>query len=213
MIKNIIFDFGGVLIDLDIPRCISRLGEHFGISTLSVEPYQSIFRRNEVGATTENEFVAELQAQSDLYIDRQEIIDVWNSMLGQVPQHRLEMLKSLKENYNLYLLSNTNATHISWVYDYLKREYGIDDFGKEYFTKDYFSHLVHMRKPNLDIYQHVLEDAQINGLESIFIDDNESNVMGARAAGMHSVVHDPMVDITKVIEAYIEQVEKSMSNT
>ncbi len=203
MIKNVIFDFGGVLIDLDIPRCISRLGEHFGVSTLSVEPYQSIFRRNEVGATSEDEFIAELQAQSDQHIDRQEIIDVWNSMLGTVPQHRLDMLKSLKENYNLYLLSNTNATHIAWVYDYLKKEYGIADFGKEYFTKDYFSHLIHMRKPNLDIYQHVLQDAQIAGQKSIFIDDNEINVVGARAAGMHSVVHDPTVDITEVIEGYI----------
>lgn len=203
MIKNIIFDFGGVLIDLDIPRCISRLGEHFGISTLSIEPYQSIFRRNEVGATSEDQFVAELQAQSDRQIDRQEIIDVWNSMLGQVPQHRLDLLKSLRNNYNLYLLSNTNATHISWVYAYLKKEYGIVDFGKEYFTKDYFSHLVKMRKPNLDIYQHVLHDAQINGRESIFIDDNKDNVIGARAAGIHAVVHDPKIDITEVIEGYI----------
>lgn len=205
MLKNVIFDFGGVLIDLDIPRCISRLGEHFGITTLSTEPYQSIFRRNEVGTTSEDEFVAELQAQSDQHIDRQEIIDVWNSMIGKVPQHRLDMLKSLSNNYNLYLLSNTNTTHIAHVYEYLKKEYDIDDFGKEYFTKDYFSHLVKMRKPNLDIYHHVLQDAQINGQESIFIDDNESNVMGARAAGMHSIAHDPKVDIAKVIEGYLQQ--------
>ena len=205
MIKNIIFDFGGVLIDLDIPRCIRRLGEHFGISTLAVEPYQSIFRRNEVGATIEDEFVAELQAQSDRHIDRQEIIDVWNSMIGTVPQHRLDMLKSLNNNYNLYLLSNTNTTHIAYVYDYLKKEYDIDDFGKEYFTKDYFSHLVKMRKPNLDIYQHVLQDAQIKGQDSIFIDDNKDNVIGARAAGMHAVVHDPKIDITEVIEGYIKE--------
>ncbi len=205
MIKSIIFDFGGVLIDIDYQQTNVHIGKHFGITDLNVQPFKSIMERYEVGHTDTDEFVAELQSQSAKHIPKEELIEGWNGMLGKVAKHKIDMLEQLKNSYNLYLLSNTNVTHIDFVYAYLKDEYGIEDFGKQYFTKDYFSHLVHMRKPNLDIYEHVIKDAQIDPSESIFIDDNADNVAGAIAAGLHSVVHDPKVDITEVIEGYVAE--------
>ncbi len=207
MIKNIIFDFGGILIDIDYQQTNVHIGKHFGINDLSKEPFWSIMVRHEVGHTDTDEFVAELQSQSKEHIPKEILIEGWNSMLGKVAKHKIEMLEQLKSNYNLYLLSNTNVTHIDFVYAYLKEEYGIEDFGKQYFTKDYFSHLVYMRKPNLDIYEYVIKDAEIDPSESIFIDDNADNVAGAIAAGLYSVVHDPKVDITEVIEGYIASVQ------
>jgi glucose-1-phosphatase len=123
-------------------------------------------------------------------------------MLLQLPKHRLDMLSRLKEKYNVYLLSNTNKTHVDWVDGYLRTVHGftIDDFDKHYFHKVYYSHLIHLRKPNVNCYAFVLQDAQLKPEETLFIDDNAENIMGAKKVGIQTYLHkigDEIVDVLK----------------
>ena len=107
-----------------------------------------------------------------------------------IPAERIRLLQTLKSHYSLYLLSNTNAIHLEDVMLKLSLQ-GISSFG-ELFDKEYYSHLVGMRKPDAEIYEYVLENQHLYAPETIFFDDNPDNIKSARSLGIQTFhVHDP----------------------
>jgi len=206
-IKNIIFDLGNVIIDLDIPRTEQKfqalLAEEFEDS-FAKSHAADIFNRYEVGAFSEEEFVRLLQETTGQYLAPQAIIDAWNGMLLGIPPQRFELLQRLQADYQLYLLSNTNATHLDWVDTHLQSEYDmtIQEFDEQYFVKPYYSHLINLRKPNTEVYEFVLADAGLEASETLFIDDNADNIEGAKQVGLHTILHRIGDEVAEVLKDF-----------
>ncbi len=202
-LKNIIFDLGNVIIDLNLEQTEIELGRILGNDLrqkLAALKQGDIFERYEMGLCSEADFIKTLQSVHHQPVSYRRLIDAWNAMLLGTPLHRLEMLARLKTKYNVFLLSNTNFTHLEWVYDDLKKSYGITDFETQFFHKAYYSHLVHLRKPNANIYEYVLHDADIQANETLFIDDNAANIAGAKSLGIQTIHHEIGAEIVDVLK-------------
>lgn len=182
MIKNIIFDFGDIFINLD-KEIIFREIEHFGGNPVLSPEVLAINMDYEVGKTSSEDFVSQL---SKVYpkASSEDIKGIWNGMLLDFPDKRLEFIERMaKENmYRLFLLSNTNALHI----DEVEEKMGTDKFNRfrNSFEKFYLSHEIHLRKPNDDIYNFVLEENGLKAEETFFIDDTKENTDAAEKLGI-----------------------------
>jgi putative hydrolase of the HAD superfamily len=182
MIKNIIFDFGDIFINLD-KDIIFRAIERFG-GSLNLEPEILALNKDyETGKISSENFISQLskvypQATSD------DIIDIWNGMLLDFPYKRLQFLEELakENNYRLFLLSNTIALHIEAVV----RKIGIKKYNRfrNAFEKFYLSHEIHLRKPNANIYNFVLQENGLKAEETFFIDDTKENTDAAKNLGI-----------------------------
>lgn len=182
MIKNIIFDFGDVFINLD-KQVIYREMEKFGGTTELTPEILALNDTYEIGGITSEEFIENL---SEVYPQArpEEIAQIWNSMLLDFPDERLEFIEALAEtgDYRLFLLSNTNALHITHVEEIM----GSERFRrfKGCFEKFYLSHEINLRKPNAEIYEFVLNENGLKAEETFFIDDSKENTEAAEKLGI-----------------------------
>ena len=197
MIKNLIFDFGGVIIDINT----RRVGQSFiklGIENLEevneLAISKGLYLDLEKGLITPAEFRDGLRQVSGLDLTDEQIDDAWNSMIIDLPKHRFELLKQIKNNYNVYLLSNTNEIHYQYFNQYLSKNLGVNSLD-DFFTQCFYSHQMKLRKPDHEIFIRMLEDGKINPSESLYIDDLPENVQAARELGIHSITHRPDEEI------------------
>lgn len=184
-IKNLIFDFGGVLVDLNQPRCIKA----FADLGLNVVPYlnhylsQGIFLKMELGEIAPKDFWEEVRLlfHSPELTDEQ-LTHAWNSMLETIPVERLEKLRDLRKRYEkIYLLSNTNVLH----WEKGKRLFHIEGkSAKDYFDRIFLSCDLHLSKPDTKIFEKVLQKTEIKPEETLFIDDSEANCKAAESLGI-----------------------------
>ncbi len=205
-IRNLVFDFGNVLLNLDMSATEKQMqalvGDAYNFSA-ERNAYPAFFEEYEVGKISEAEFFAGLQQmQPDKNLSAGDLKAAWNAMLLDIPPARLEMLERLRKKYRVFLLSNTNKTHIDFVMNYLRRTHGITDWDSRFFDKVYYSHLVKMRKPGADIYNFVRADANLKAEETLFIDDNAANIETAAKLGWQTILHDDGRDITKVLQDF-----------
>jgi FMN phosphatase YigB (HAD superfamily) len=128
-----------------------------------------------------------------------DVINTWNSMLIGWQPGRLEMLSNLRKNYKIFLLSNTNDLHLQWVYRDLKNNHEIIDFDERFFDNTFYSHLIGLRKPELEIYEYVQEKTGILPSETIFIDDIKINLEKPQILGWKVYHHNPSDDIILVM--------------
>ncbi|MBJ7881708.1 HAD family hydrolase [Gelidibacter salicanalis] len=182
MIKNLIFDFGDVFINLDKKGAMDRALNLFGMDTLSDEIH-AINTLYEQGLLSTTEFV-EFYMDNFPNLDEDEIVGTWNYILRDFPNHRLEYVQQLaaEKKYKLILLSNTNELHINWI----KENVGFFEEFKDNFDAFYLSHEIQLRKPNPNIYEFVLNENNIKAEESLFIDDTEENIISAAKLGIHT---------------------------
>lgn len=187
-IKNIIFDLGGVIINLDILKTIDEFNK---ISPLRFEDVYTqanqteLFNLFDKGQLTPEEFFEGLRKEIRFDGHEDEMIFAWNAMLLNVPEKRLDVLVKAKQQYNTYLLSNTNEAHIAVFEKNLYREHGVKNF-EDYFDKVYYSCRMNMRKPDQEIFEFVLKENDLIPSETIFIDDSIQHVKGAGACGINS---------------------------
>ena len=205
-IKNVVFDFGNVLIDLDIERTWSSLRHYLGDDGLErlamIYPSGDLFIDFEVGKISEDFFFKTLSDLSERPLSIRALKEAWNAMLLGIKPERFDMLLRLRKKYRVFLLSNTNKTHIDFVDGYLQTVYNfpISVFETRYFEKVYYSHVLHLRKPNRNIYDFVCRDADINPSETLFFDDNVDNIEAATLAGWHVHLHILGNEITTVLQ-------------
>lgn len=182
MIKNIIFDFGDVFINLD-KEVIFRQIEKFGGSPELAPELITLNESYEVGAIDSETFVNQL-VKVYPNASSKEIVDTWNAMILDLPDYRLEFIERLaaENRYRLFLLSNTNALHIP----YFERKIGAEKFArfKGSFEKFYLSHEIQLRKPNREIYEFVLNENNLTAEETFFIDDTKENTDAAEKLGI-----------------------------
>jgi len=208
MIKNIVFDFGGVLLNLDYDRTFSALSEVMGIEmtkdSIPAHIYKIMlgYEKGEINTET---FLWNLQKESSkLTPHADKLINAWNAMLLGWNPARFKFLLDLREDYKVYLLSNTNALHLEWVSRDLKKNHAITDFDNQYFDKTFYSHNMRKRKPEQGIYDTVTKALNLDPQHTLFIDDLAENVAAARATGWHSVRHDPKDEIIDTLQSYID---------
>ena len=181
MIKNIVFDFGDVFINLDKEATFKRLKE-LGVNEFTIELLE-LAKQYEMGMITTQEFMNTFKSYFPS-ISETDFKNAWNSMLLDFPLYRLSFLKSLanSKKYRIFLLSNTNDLHISWI----QKTWGRKLFSefKNCFEKFYLSHEIHLRKPNKNIYEFVIESNKLTPEETFFVDDTEENTVVANKLGI-----------------------------
>lgn len=189
-IKNIIFDLGGVIINLDIPKTISEFNK------LSNQSFESIYNQLQQtpvfdlfdkGQITEKDFFVELKKALQNDVTDEELLFAWNAMLLDFPKHRLELLSKLKPNYRLFLLSNTNESHVLEFEKTLFTSHGYQNL-EPFFEKVYYSCRMNQRKPNADIFESVLNENNLIAEETLFIDDSPQHVEGALTLGIKAML-------------------------
>jgi putative hydrolase of the HAD superfamily len=207
LIKNIIFDFGGVLYDLDISGAVERFSKLFQLKVDQCdfpEPYKTILDEYEMGLFSEGSWMHRLQRTVPHIVTERQILDTWNSMLVNLPKERLDFILNLRNHYKVYLLSNTNTTHIQYMHRVELPSIGVADFEHKYFERVFYSHEINMRKPNRNIYEYVLNQTNMVAAESLFIDDNADNIAAARHTGLCAQQHDPAKEIMQELQNYID---------
>ena len=206
MIKALIFDFGDVFINLDKQGTIKKTKELFGYDIITEKKNknnQAIFKTNddyEKGLITTEEFVS-FYCSFFKNVKPQQVISLWNSLIKDFPKHRLEFIKRLKneKQFELILLSNTNELHI----DYIKQHVSFYEDFKSCFNKFYLSHEIHLRKPNADIFEFVLNESNLKAKDCFFIDDTKQNTEAAERLGIRSWnIDEHSEDVTTLFETY-----------
>ncbi|MBL0145919.1 MAG: HAD family phosphatase [Chitinophagaceae bacterium] len=187
-IKNILLDLGGVLIDIDYNKPINAFNAlgilHFE-EMFSQVTANKLFEDLETGQITDEVFYETIKQLCPTSLTNQQIKTAWNSILLDFRPKSIAYLQTLMQQYNVYLLSNTNSIHQTAFQQLFTQKYN----GKHLsncFTKAYYSNNIHLRKPHLTIYEFVLHDAGINAAETLFIDDSAINIPPAQTVGMHT---------------------------
>ena len=148
-----------------------------------------IFDRLDTGKITLAEFRQAIRNFAQMNIADEQIDEAWCDMLLDFPEENAELLRKLQtDGYKLYLLSNTNEMHIDYYTKYLKKQFG-RDLLSELFDRTFYSHEIGYRKPNREAYEYVLKTENLKPAETLFIDDLEHNVIGARQTGMQAYHH------------------------
>ena len=200
-IKNIVFDLGGVLVDLDFKAAINGL-QKAGFANVK-EQLQSfdregIFQKFELGEMTAEEFRTAIRENSTVTLTDEEIDALWNAMLMEIPREKLELILDLRGKYMVYLLSNTNSIHWDYV---CKNAFNYRGFRvNDYFEETFLSYEMHLAKPNKAIFEKVLHDANLLPEETLFIDDSEANCKAAEEVGIHTHHYHIGDDLSKIFE-------------
>jgi HAD superfamily hydrolase (TIGR01509 family) len=198
-VKNIIFDLGGVIMDIDVKHTlkafsglgIKNIGNYFGHGFAA-----SFFSDHEAGKISDEEFLKEIKKLLTEEVSDEEVIEAWNALLLQFPPERISLLREIRSRYRLFLYSNTNAIH----YDKFKEIYRSSFSGEleDLFEKAYFSHSLGHRKPDTTGFEIIIRENGLDPKQTLFVDDAFINVEGALKTGLKGLYLPPGFFITDI---------------
>lgn len=187
-IRHIIFDLGGVLLNIDYSlteKAFVDLGiTDFG-TIYSQLKQSSVFDDFEVGKINEQTFVSALQSFSKMELTDQQIVAAWNAMLLDLPLRRLQILQQLRIYHDLVLLSNTNEIHEAAFNKIIHRDHHV--MLPTFFDKVYYSHKIGIRKPMKEIFEKVVVECGFVAEHTLFIDDSPQHIEGAKQLGIQTI--------------------------
>lgn len=187
-IKNVMFDLGKVLLDFNNENA-KKYFENLGVDDYDKHVMalhsQNVFNELETGAISAEQFIKAISQKLNGSVSDADIQNAWNSILMNYRTESMMYLEKLKNQYNLYLLSNTNSIHHAEFDRLLFNQLQVTSLDS-YFTKAYYSHQTGLRKPDRKIYEFVLNDAEITAAETLFIDDMPENVASASLIGFQT---------------------------
>lgn len=199
--KAIVFDFGNVIIDIDLNLTYQKFAE---LTFKKPEKIKAIFEENslfekfETGHFDENEFRDVVRQILGFPLNDNEIDLAWNSLLLEVPSYRFDYLERLRTKMPIYLLSNTNSIHIKKCKSYFRLKFGISDF-TQLFRQSFLSYEIELWKPDYKIYDHVLKSIKLDASDVLFLDDNADNIQAASDLGIHTIKINPPECFTDVL--------------
>lgn len=200
-IKNVVFDLGGVLINLDFDDCLNAFRKA-GFQDIEQQVCQfrgkGLFSRFELGEISPEEFREAIRKEAGDTLSDRKIDDMWNLMLVGIPREKLDLLLDLRGRYMVYLLSNTNQIHWDYACEQMfsHRGFRIND----YFEDTFLSFEMHKAKPDHTIYEQMMKEANILPEETFFIDDSEANCKAASALGIQSHHYHIGEDLNSLFE-------------
>ena len=199
-IKNIIFDYGNVIFNIDFKK-VQQAFRDLGVRDVEdffdhkkQDPVFDLLDRGEISNAGFRDRIRELTHKPEL-TDTQ-IDNAWNSIFINTPAEYIDLLKKVKEKYRTFLLSNTNAIHQIFFTGYIKKNFDLDS-NDALFEKVYYSHLVGKRKPDANIFEQVLNENNLNPAETLFIDDSPQHLETAKKLGLHTFLMTAPDTITK----------------
>ena len=183
--KAIIFDLGAVILNINYQNTIdefTKLGVNNAATFYSKKVQTNLFNQIETGMISSNEFLKALQKETK-NANINQVEKAWNAMLLDLPDERIQLIEKLKNNYSIYLLSNTNAIHI----DAIKKQLGKRKWLAfcKLFDKMYLSHELGLRKPDVKIFEYILNEQKLKAEEVFFIDDSPQHIASAKKTGIH----------------------------
>jgi len=195
--ENIIFDLGGVLLDIDYNR-IRTAFEQLGVVNFDEMYSQAnadqLFQKLETGKISDDDFYKELNRCTNLNLSPEEIRNAWNAMLLSFREKSLQHLDDIRSKYQIFLLSNTNYIHLaSFKKTFLDKER--EKTFEGYFNRVFYSCAIGLRKPEKVCYEWVLKELKIQPQKTLFIDDSLQNIEGAKAAGLQTILLTPELRI------------------
>lgn len=203
-IRNIIFDLGGVLLNIDPKKTIEAFGK-LGMEQLVGDKGLSydheIFYRMEQGKITSEEFRNGVRQLLPKEVSDDEIDDAWTAMLLDFPAIRVELLKNLRKDFKIYLFSNTNAIHVAKYQSIFRNQHGFEV--STLFDKDFYSNEIGYRKPSAESYQEIIRLSGIDPEESLFIDDFLQNVESAMVSGLKGFWLEPGQTVENLFQKYV----------
>ncbi len=187
--KNIIFDLGGVIINLDISATIKAFqtlgAKNFPTIYTQLQQHQ-LFDLFDKGLISETDFYQQLCTIIQIPLSNSDFKIAWNAMLLDFPVHRLRKLHALNQTHNTFLLSNTNETHVTAFEALLFQQQGYKNLDT-FFNTVYYSCRMGMRKPDAEIFDYLLQQHELKAEETLFIDDSPQHVEGAKQCGIYAV--------------------------
>ncbi|MEO7310180.1 MAG: HAD family phosphatase [Chitinophagaceae bacterium] len=188
-IKNIIFDLGGVFLDVDYNKTKQAFID-LGIANFNDFYQQSysdpLFARLEKGLIETDDFYNSFREITGSHLTNKQIATAWNAMMGSFRKCSVAILPGLKNRYNTYLLSNINDIHYRNFGQIFDREFGAGNFDDN-FHKTYYSHLFHHRKPDAEAYEYVVRENGLVREATLFVDDTMKNIVAAADAGLRTL--------------------------
>lgn len=203
-IQSIVFDLGVVLIDLDqtaTQKAFAQLNRNPNLTTQTLLQ-DSIFQAFETGHCTETEFLDFLRYQLQAESSDEALRQAWNAMLLSIPAQRIQLLERLAPEYALFLLSNTNRTHLEHIQRQVQNQHSLSGL-EDLFNQTFYSHLLHLRKPDPKIYAAVTELAGLDPHRTLFIDDNLQNIIAARDFGWQGIHLSPGQEVGTMLPAVL----------
>ena len=200
--KNIIFDLGGVLLDIDFQKSIDafkKLGIENFEDMFSQFKADAIFEKLETGSIAEADFYSAIKKRTVANISNAEIDTAWNALILSFRTVSLLYLEELSKKYKLYLLSNTNSIHLQYFKQLFTEQTG-KPLLDAYFTKAWYSNEIGLRKPGAEIFEFVLQDENLTAAETMFIDDTLSNIETPQKMGFktHHLLPTEKIELIKI---------------
>lgn len=200
--KNIIFDLGGVIFNIDYhltSQAFTKLGLQGFDEVYSQKKQEHFFDDFEKGIISPSHFRDEVRKYMPAPVSDEEIDQAWNAMLIGVPAKRYDWLKKTGEQFRIFLLSNTNLIHVEALSKMIDvAGFGMNNF-KNLFEKVYFSCTMGMRKPDREIFDFVVNENRLNREETLFIDDSIQHIQGAARAGLKAFHLNNDISVEEVI--------------
>ena len=203
-IDTLIFDFGGVIINLDYSKPVDefkKLGISDSKKLYSKEEQTSLFDSLECGQISDEKFLNEIRKKSNTN-DLELIKKAWNSILLNIPEERVHLLKKLSLKYKIYLLSNTNSIHLNEI---------ISAYGEKkwrnfisIFNEVYFSNQIGMRKPNEDVFFYLIKKNKLDVSKTLFIDDSPQHIKTAKKIGFKTY---HLTDKEDIVSLFLERAQ------
>jgi epoxide hydrolase-like predicted phosphatase len=203
MTKSIIFDLGGVILNIDFKKTSAAF------TTLGVQDFDQyftqyhsnpLFKQLETGAIVNNSFYDNVRSAASIAADNTAIDTAWNAMLLDFPPARIERLKELSKKYRLFLFSNTNAIHHAAFLHQFYAQFGFNF--DTIFEKAFYSHLVGYRKPDIEAFEYVIRQADVKAEETVFIDDTLPNIESAAKVGLQTIYITKEKDMLQWLKEY-----------
>lgn len=184
-IKNIIFDLGGVIIDIDY-QATTKAFEKLGIDDFNTRYSQlnqtALFDDFEKGIISSQHFINKLMDIVPKGVTPNQIVSAWNAMLGKIPAQKIQLLNHVRSTHRIFMLSNTNALHLPVVNKFWRDITPLEM--RDLFEQVYLSFEIGMRKPNKEIFEWVCKENNLNPENTLFIDDSPQHIEGAKSAGL-----------------------------
>lgn len=184
--ENIIFDLGGVILNIDYSHtrnAFQALGIADFDSVYSQAKQSHLFDAIEKGEISESDFRKGLREIMQIEVSDVQLDNAWNAMLMDLPLSRLKLIEELKQERRIFLLSNTNAIHIR-AFEKIVADTVEPEYFNSLFEQIFLSHVIHKRKPDAEVFEHVLEATGIDASKTLFIDDTIRHAEGAEKCGI-----------------------------